>query len=203
MITPSDELVETTLERMFVGPCKESLSVVDHSLFVGDVCRVFGQFVWYDVFLLLQTRGTSALTREDTTQGAVKCKTDLQALISHGCQARKYSFCIKKCGLDSSSICKPVRMDCSVLDTLRHPPDPMINASDSDHYLAFEKAMLQDTNDKDYPSLQQCNRKKSISFSPAVQHVNNVGTLMQCEECQMWRLLLSKRKLTIPQRRTL
>ena len=94
-------------------------------------------------------------------------------------------------------------MDRSVFDTLRHLPDLMISASDQDHYLPFEEAMLQDTTNKDCPSLQQRKKKKSISFSPSVQHVNNVSTLMQCEECQMWRLLFSKRKLTIPQRRTL
>ena len=49
MITPSGELTEATFERVFVRPCKESLSGVDRSLFVGDVCRVFGQFVRYDV----------------------------------------------------------------------------------------------------------------------------------------------------------
>ena len=47
---------------MFVGPSKESLSVVDRSLLVGDVCKVFGHFVRYDVVLLLQAPGTSAST---------------------------------------------------------------------------------------------------------------------------------------------
>ena len=39
--------------------------------------------------------------------------------------------------------------------------------------------------------------KKSIPFSPSKQHVLNVGTMVQCDECSMWHLLLSKKKLSV------
>ena len=49
VIAPSGELVEATLERVFADPYKESLSVVDCTVFVVDVCKLFGQFIRYDV----------------------------------------------------------------------------------------------------------------------------------------------------------
>ena len=144
----------------------------------------------------------STLCREDTTKSAVNDKADLQAFMSHCCQVRKYSFCIKKCGVDSCSICKPVRMDRTVFATLRHLPDPMISTSDPEHYLPFEQAMLRDTTDKDCPSLQE-HKKKALSFSPSIQHVKNTNMMLQCEECQLWRLIFTKRKLTIAQQKML
>lgn len=80
VIAPSAELAEATLERVLVGPCKESLSVVDRGLFVGDVCRVFGQFVRYDVVLLLQTHETSAPTaRTNAFTKMIQSSMDLAA----------------------------------------------------------------------------------------------------------------------------
>ena len=36
-----------------------------------------------------------------------------------------------------------------------------------------------------------------LSFSPSKQHVLNVDTIVQCEECNMWRLLFSRKKLSV------
>ena len=41
-----------------------------------------------------------------------------------------------------------------------------------------------------------------LSYSPSVQHVKNTNVMVQCEECLMWRLF-SKRKLTLPQQKSL
>ena len=37
--------------------------------------------------------------------------------------------------------------------------------------------------------------RKNIGFSPSVQHAKNSGTMVQCTECNKWRLIFSKRKL--------
>jgi len=44
---------------------------------------------------------------------------------------------------------------------------------------------------------------KPLSFSPSVQHIRSIGTLVQCDECSMWRLVFSKWKLSIAARSTL
>ena len=145
----------------------------------------------------------SALTKDDTTKHGIKDKENLQAFLSHCCQARKYSFCIKKCGVDSCTICRPVRMDANVFSKVRHLPDPMISPSEPDHYLPFDEAMLKVTTEQDCPSLRSSKKKKVLSYSPSVQHVKNTNVMVQCEECSMWRLLFSKRKLTLPQQKAL
>ena len=41
--------------------------------------------------------------------------------------------------------------------------------------------------------------KKSLPFYASVQHVKNSQLMVQCEECNMWRLVFSKHKLTVVQ----
>lgn len=52
-----------------------------------------------------------SLSQDDTSRDKTKNKERLQAFLSHCCQIRHYTFCIKKCGQDDCTICKPVRMD--------------------------------------------------------------------------------------------
>ena len=37
--------------------------------------------------------------------------------------------------------------------------------------------------------------KKSLPFNATQQHVKNVNMVIQCEECEMWRIVYSKKKL--------
>lgn len=57
---------------------------------------------------------------------------------------------------------------------------------------------------KTRPSMKQKRPKKdrrTIPLSPGAQHFKNTGGLMvQCEECDMWRLVFSKLKLKKTQR---
>ena len=53
------------------------------------------------------------------------------------------------------------------------------------------------------PSLIKRKKTKSITYSPAEQHARNVGLVIQCDECDKWRLLFSKRKLSVSQRKKL
>ena len=47
------------------------------------------------------------------------------------------------------------------------------------------------------PSLQVRPAKDrfKIGFSPSVQHATNTGLVVQCEECNKWRLIFSKKKI--------
>ena len=86
-------------------------------------------------------------------------------------------------------------MNTELFKTLRYLPDPML-ASDG-HYLPFDDAFKSQTSEKDRPSLQTQKHKKSLSYTPVKQHATNVGVVIQCDECNKWRLLFSKRKLAI------
>ena len=58
---------------------------------------------------------------------------------------------------------------------IKHMPDPVMG--DEDHYLPFEEAYVQETTEKDRPSLAKPNkRKKSLPFSPSVPLVSTFGT---------------------------
>ena len=72
--------------------------------------------------------------------------------------------------------------------------DPMINPSEPEHYLSFDGAMLKETTENDCPVLKNY---WIITFAFFIQHMKNANVIIQCEECLMWTLLFSKRKLTI------
>ena len=92
-------------------------------------------------------------------------------------------------------------MDKDTFEKLRFLPDPIIQ--EDGHYLPFDQAFTRDTTEQDRPSLKGKTKAKPLSFSPSVQHINNTGTVIQCDECNMWRLIFSKRKLSVAARNTL
>ena len=142
-----------------------------------------------------------ALTPADTLWEKIKDMGSLQAFYSHCCQMRHYAFCIKKCGKDDCGMCKPVRMKKENFEKLRFLPDPLMQ--DDGHYLPFDKAFTSDTTEKDRPSLKRKSVAKPLPFSPSVQHAKNTDTMVQCEECDSWRLVFSKKKLPNTARSTL
>ena len=72
---------------------------------------------------------------------------------------------------------------------------------DDGHYIPFAKAFTLNTTEQDRPSLKGKKTAKPLSFSPSVQHAWNTDTMVQCDECSMWRLVFSKRKLSVAARR--
>ncbi len=72
-------------------------------------------------------------------------------------------------------------------------PDPVLN--EDGHFKSFEDVYGSSTSEDDCPSVQKKKKKKTLTFNATQQHVKNVNLLVQCEECEMWRLLYSKRKL--------
>ena len=74
-------------------------------------------------------------------------------------------------------------------------PDPI--PGDEGHYKSFVEVYGHCTTEEHRPSLLAARKdpRKSIGFSPSQQHVHNVGLLVQCEECDKWRVLFCKHKL--------
>ena len=123
----------------------------------------------------------------------------IKAFIEHCCQLRHYSFCIKKCGETDCRICKPPRLPSDVFQEIRFLPDPVPN--DDGHYKPFEIVYGKTTSEKHRPTLQKRPaRLKTLPFVASVQHARNTNMMIQCEECEMWRLVYSKCKLTAVER---
>jgi hypothetical protein len=72
-------------------------------------------------------------------------------------------------------------------------PDPVLN--DDGHYSSFDEVYGLCTSESDCPSVAEFKRKKTLNFNATQQHVKNVNMLVQCEECELWRLLYSKKKI--------
>jgi len=80
-------------------------------------------------------------------------------------------------------------------------PNPMNGPND--HYVPFADAYGTSTTENDHPSLIQRRKIKTLTYFPSEQHAHKTGVLVQCDECDKWRLLFSKRKLTARQRNEL
>lgn len=126
----------------------------------------------------------------------------LVEFMSHCCQSRHYAFCIKKCGQPSCELCRPVRMPRVLFDQLHFLPDPQ--PGQDGHYQSFSDVFGKPTSEEFRPSLQTKKvKQKSLPFVASVQHVKNVQIMIQCEECEMWRLVYSKFKLTADEKKIL
>lgn len=106
-------------------------------------------------------------------------------------------FCVKKCGSRKCDICKPVRMDSERFKGIHFLPNPMNGPND--HYVPLADAYGTSTMENYRPSLIQQRKIKTLTYSPSEQHALNTGVLVQCDECDKWRLLFSKLKLTARQ----
>ena len=130
----------------------------------------------------------------------VKDHPAVGTFMDHCCQSRHYSFCIKKCGKPSCTVCKPVRLPSHTFQKLHFLPDPQ--PGDDDHYVPFLNAFGKKTSEEHRPSLKKT-KKKSLPFTASIQHVKNVNMVIQCEECQMWRVIYSKYKLKAEEKKAL
>ena len=91
-------------------------------------------------------------------------------------------------------------MDATAFSSLKFLPDPLLG--EDGHYHPFKHIYGKSTTEKDRPS-QKAKKQKSLSYSPSKQHATNVGVVIQCEECSKWRLMFSKRKLSLHQQQEL
>lgn len=67
------------------------------------------------------------------------------------------------------------------------------------HYKSFEEVLGTNTGESLCPSEVESRQKsksaKSLPFNATQQHVKNVNLVIQCGECEMWRIIYSKKKL--------
>lgn len=84
-------------------------------------------------------------------------------------------------------------------ETIREkaPRIPEVFARFTGYYKSFSEVYGHVTREDYRPSLQASKKasKQTVGFTPSQQHVRNVNLLLQCEECDMWRLLFSRYKL--------
>uniref|UniRef100_A0A1X7SQM0 Uncharacterized protein n=1 Tax=Amphimedon queenslandica TaxID=400682 RepID=A0A1X7SQM0_AMPQE len=75
------------------------------------------------------------------------------------------------------------------------------------HYYSFSDAFEMNTSEEHRPSFKhpqpKPKKKRTLPFYATVQHVKNSNLMVQCSECDMWRLIFSRYKLNSDQRRDL
>ena len=141
----------------------------------------------------------STVTQECTQKVQLEKKEAYQEFLIHHCKVQHYMFSIKKCTRDSC-VCKPPRLPMEVFESLNHLPDPV--PDDDDHYKAFDDLYGKSETSEEYrPSLKQSEAKNSgMPFSPSAQSANNTNTVIQCHECDKWRLIYSKNALSVEEK---
>ena len=134
-----------------------------------------------------------AFTRTDKFS-AKELSSKLVKFIEHCCVQRHNFFDILKCGDSDCNICLPPRLSPEVFVKLDHLPDPV--PGPEDHYKKFSDIFGTKTTEQHRPSSKKRSSKdKSLPFPASIQHVKNIDMMLMCDECEMWRLLYSKRKL--------
>ncbi|PKC04797.1 hypothetical protein RhiirA5_421760 [Rhizophagus irregularis] len=137
------------------------------------------------------------LTMEDNSKRSIQNKIKFLEFYNHCCRSRHYFFEIKKCGSLDCHICKPVRCDSETWLKVHNFPDP-IPSLDGKKYKSFEELYGQETSEEYRPSLKdKKNSNNEMGFKPSAQCCKNVGTLIQCGECDKWRVIYSKSKLAL------
>ncbi len=138
----------------------------------------------------------STLTQSLTEKSCLSQHPELEHFLKTHCRIRHYSFVMRKCGLDSCSICKSPRLPKDVFDDLNFLPDPMPSA-DQDHYQPFSAVYGTETNASYRPSLASSQAKgHEIPFSPSAQTARTVGEIVRCQECDFPRVIYAARKLS-------
>ena len=107
----------------------------------------------------------------------------IQAFLKHCCYERHYSFEIRKCGDVNCKLCKPPRLPPEIFKKLHSLPNK-----------PFGEVFGKETSEEHRPSLNKITSKR-LPFYPSIQHVLNCNTMLMCDECGMWRLVYSTRKL--------
>ena len=84
-----------------------------------------------------------------------------------------------------------------LFSTLKHIPHP--TPMKDGHYFSFCEAFHMTTTEEYRPSYKepkQVKKKHKLPYYATVQHVKNAGIIVQCNECNQWRLVFSCSKLT-------
>ena len=85
---------------------------------------------------------------------------------------------------------------------LHHLPLPI--PSEDGHCLSFAEVFCEKITGEHRPSLlKKPSKSNSLPFYASVQHVKNCQMVIQCENCDLWRIIFSKYKLKPSQKQQL
>ena len=154
---------------------------------------------WSSIIALDATLDEKGIYRKET----INQHQRVVEFISHCCQSSHYTFDILKCGREDCNFCTEVRLPRSVFEKLRHIPHPTPGIDG--HYLSFSDVFNSVTTEEHRPSFKKSATSKSrvkrkLPFYASVQHVRNSQLIVQCVECNMWRIIFAKYKLSQHQR---
>ena len=96
--------------------------------------------------------------------------------------------------METCKLCRPICLPREVFDHIKHLSFPA--PGEDGHYKAFPDVFGSDASEE-FRLSQKMTKKKAntLPFYASVQHVKNSQLMVQCEECNMWRLVFSKYKL--------
>lgn len=81
-----------------------------------------------------------------------------------------------------------------IFSQLRHLP--LSIPTDDGHYLCFTEVFSKVITGEHRPSiLLKPSKSNTLPFYASVQHAKNCQIVVQCESCDMWRIIFSKYKL--------
>jgi len=103
--------------------------------------------------------------REVSSQKVASNQDWSHSILRH-CVVHHYSFQIKKCGLDTYSICKPVRMSKESFLKLHYLPDPV--TGEENHFKRFKDLYGTVISEEFRPSLQKRSKCKTLPFSASI-----------------------------------
>lgn len=137
------------------------------------------------------------LTFSDTLRkSSLDSKPQLKKFMDHCCVIHKY---ITKCGSLTCSICKPPHLPQEIFKQIKFLPDPM--PVEEGHYKPFSEVYGTTTSEEHCPSsTKKTKRRKTLPFPSNLNRVQNVDMMLQCEECDVRKLLYSQKKLTYRER---
>ena len=184
-VLDSVEPVKTLLQGIFAR-----LKLKDHNFQSFQACsNADMEDMWQKILTVDGTLNRKNLRKED-----ISSKTALLDFLQVHCKIRHYMFSIKKCNLPGC-VCNPPRLPVDIFNSLHHLPDPIPNG---DHYLDFESLYgKDDTTEEHCPSKKLAEKKGSgMPFTPTAQYARNVDVVIQCHECEKWRLLYAKNVVT-------
>ena len=139
---------------------------------------------------------------ENVTKSTLQTKPALKEFLAHCCVQRKYMFQVKKCGSLTCSMCKPPQLPAEVFNRLKYMPDPV--PGEEGHYKPFTEVYGTSTTEQYVPSMmRKTQRKKTLPFASNLRHVRDVDMMLQCDECDSWRLLYSQNRLSSQERKDL
>ena len=147
---------------------------------------------WSAIIALDNTLTEHGVYRQDT----MNRHSQIMEFIDHCCQCSHYTFDILECGKESCTICRPVCLPLNIFKTLHHIPHP--TPGDDEHYLSFSEVFGTTTTEEHRPSYTSKKTprvKRKLSYYASKQHVKNSQLMVQCSECELWRIIFSKYKL--------